>query len=141
MIVLDTNVVSEAFSRGGIDPRVLGWLNAQEPASLFLSTIVFAELSFGAQLVRESARREGLLQAIARVRGEYEGRILVFGETAAEQYGRIAAARRLAGRLIETKDAMIAAMCMAHDATLATRNLRDFAGLDLAVVNPFEAGA
>ncbi len=141
MIVLDTNVVSEAFSRGGIDPRVLGWLNAQEPASLFLSTMVFAELWYGAHLVREPARREGLLQAIARVRGEYEGRILAFGETAAEFYGRIAATRRLAGRPIETKDAMIAAICMAHDATLATRNVRDFAGLDLAVVNPFEAGA
>lgn len=141
MIVLDTNVVSEVLSRGGIDPRVLGWLNAQEPASLFLSTIVFAELWFGAQLVREPVRREGLLQAIARIRSEYSGRILVFGETASELYGRITAARQLAGRPIETKDAIIAAICMAHDATLATRNVRDFAGLDLALVNPFEAGA
>ncbi len=141
MIVLDTNVISQAFSRGGLDPGVFAWLNAQEPATLFLSTIVFAELHFGAYLVREPARREGLLQAIARIRSEYSGRILVFGETASELYGRIAATRRLAGRPIETKDAMIAAICMAHDATLATRNLRDFDGLDLAVVNPFEAEA
>lgn len=141
MIVLDTNVVSEAFSRGGIDPRVLDWLNAQEPASLFLSTMVFAELWYGAHLVREPVRREALLQAIARIRSEYSGRILVFGETASEFYGRITAARQLAGRPIETKDAVIAAICMAHDATLATRNVRDFDGLDLALVNPFEAGA
>jgi predicted nucleic acid-binding protein len=47
----------------------------------------------------------------------------------------------LAGRPIETKDAMIAAICTAHGAKLATRNVRDFDGLDLALVNPFEAGA
>lgn len=141
MIVLDTNVISQAFSRAGIDTRVLDWLNAQEPASLFLSSIVFAELYFGAYLVRESVRREGLLQAISRIRGEYSGRILVFGETAAELYGRVAAMRQLSGRAVETKDAMIAAICMAHDATLATRNVRDFDGLDLRLVNPFEAGA
>lgn len=141
MIVLDTNVISQAFSRSGIDTRVLDWLNAQEPASLFLSSIVFAELYFGAYLVRESVRREGLLQAISRIRSEYSGRILVFGETAAELYGRVAATRRLSGRAVETKDAMIAAICMAHDATLATRNVRDFDGLDLRLVNPFEAGA
>ena len=109
--------------------------------ALFLSTVVFGELYFGAYLVPDAVRREGLLQSIFRIRGEFSGRTLVFGEVAAEQYGRITAARRLAGRLVETKDAMIAAICLVHDATLATRNVRDFDGLDLKLVNPFEAGA
>lgn len=39
---------------------------------------------------------------------------------------------------METKDAMIAAICLSHDATLATRNVKDFEGLDLKLVNPFE---
>lgn len=39
---------------------------------------------------------------------------------------------------METKDAMIAAICLSHDATLATRNTKDFEGLDLKLVNPFE---
>ncbi len=140
MIVLDTNIISDAFSRGR-DQKVLNWLNAQEPASLFLSTIVFSELYFGAYLVREKVRREGLLQSISRIKAEYSGRILIFGDVSSELYGRIAASRQLNGRPIETKDAMIAAICLAHDATLATRNVRDFAGLDLKLVNPFEAGA
>ncbi|TJW10477.1 MAG: type II toxin-antitoxin system VapC family toxin [Mesorhizobium sp.] len=140
MIVLDTNVISDVFSRQR-SQKVLNWLNAQEPATLFLSTIVFAELYFGAYLVQEAARRDGLLQSIFRIRGEFSGRILVFGDVPAEQYGRISATRRLAGKPIETKDAMIAAICLAHDATLATRNVRDFDGLDLKLVNPFEAGA
>lgn len=140
MILLDTNVVSEAFSRQK-SQRVSNWLNAQEAPSLFLSTIVFSELYFGAYLVREEPRKEGLLQSIFRIRTEYSGRIIVFGDAASELYGCIAASRRLAGKPIETKDAMIAAICMAHDATLATRNIRDFDGLDMKLVNPFEAGA
>lgn len=140
MILLDTNIISDVFSRHR-SQQVLDWLNAQEPAALFLSTIVFAELYFGAHLVQDDIRRQGLLQSIFRVRGEYSGRILVFGDAPAEQYGRIAVARRLAGRPIETKDAMIAAICLVHGCTLATRNVRDFDGLDLKLVNPFEAGA
>ncbi len=140
MIILDTNVISDAYARTR-NQKVLNWLNAQEPTSLFLPTIVFSELYFGAYLVRESARREGLLQSIYRIAGEYTGRIVAFGEAAAERYGRIAAGRQLAGRPIETKDAMIAAICLVNGATLATRNVRGFEGLDLKLVNPFEAGA
>lgn len=78
---------------------------------------------------------------IAYFSSKHEGRIPVFGETASEFYGRVAAARRLAGQSIETKGTMFAAICTAHDATLAARNVRGFAGLDLTLVNPFEAGA
>jgi predicted nucleic acid-binding protein len=140
MVVLDTNVVSEAFRKNPSD-RVLDWMNAREMSALFLSTITFSELYFGAYLVAEPHRQEALLQAIGRIRNDYSGRILDFGQGAAEAYGQIAASARRKGRPIETKDAMIAAICLAHDATLATRNVRDFEGLDLALVNPFEAGA
>lgn len=140
MIILDTNVISDVMSRQR-SQNVLDWLNDQEPETLLLSTIVFAELYFGAYLVQDAVRRDGLLRSISRIRDEFSGRILTFGDVPAEQHGRIAAARRLAGRPIETKDAMIAAICLVHDATLATRNVRDFDGLDLKVINPFEADA
>jgi toxin FitB len=140
MIILDTNVISEVLSRNR-SQNVINWLNGQEMAELFLSTIVFAELYFGAYLIQDAVRRDGLLQSISRIKAEFSGRVLVFGDMPAEQYGRIAAARRLAGRPVETKDAMIAAICLAHGATLATRNVRDFDGLDLKLINPFEADA
>jgi len=138
MIVLDTNIVSDSFSRrpSGI---VLDWLNGQELQRLFLSTVVLAELYFGAYLVQDAVRQQGLLQTIGRLRDEFAGRILGFSEAMAERYGQVTAQRRLAGRPIETKDAMIAAICLVNDATLATRNVRDFDGLDLKLVNPFEA--
>ena len=58
----------------------------------------------------------------------------------AEEFARWEEERRKAGRPMETKDAMIAAICLANGATLATRNTRDFEGLDLKLVNPFEDG-
>ncbi len=45
--------------------------------------------------------------------------------------GKLRAARERMGRPISLSDGMIAAICLAHDATLATRNVRDFDGLDL----------
>jgi predicted nucleic acid-binding protein len=140
MFVLDTNVISDIVGPNPSE-RLLNWLNAQEGNSLFISTIVLAELYFGAFLVREPVRRERLMLTIERIRGEFDGRVLNFGDAAAEQYGRVTAARRSMGRPIETKDAMIAAKCLVHDATLVTRNVRDFEQIGLKVVNPFEAGA
>jgi len=140
MIVLDTNVISDIFGPRPSE-RVHNWLNAQEGASLFLSTVIIGELYYGAFLVPEPIRREGLLQNIDRIKRDFHGRMLSFGESAAQTYGRITATRRLMGRSMETKDAMIAAECLAHGATLATRNTRDFQAIDLKLVNPFEAGA
>ena len=138
MIILDTNVISEQMSPRPSDAVRL-WLNRQSELDLFLSSITISELVFGASLVREQSRRERLLQVIDRIRLEFSGRILPFDDDAAMRYGQLAAARRQAGQPIETKDAMIAAICLHHGATLATRNVRDFSGLDLTVVNPFDA--
>lgn len=139
MIVLDTNVISDIFGPKPSD-RVHNWLNEQESATLFLSTVILAELYYGAFLVPDPVRRKGLLYNIESVKRDFQGRVLSFGDAASEMYGRITADRRRMGRPIETKDAMIAAECLVHRATLATRNMRDFEGIDLKVVNPFEAG-
>ncbi len=137
MIVLDTNVISEQMSPRPSEAVRL-WLNRQSELDLFLSSITISELVFGACLVRDQARREQLLQVIDRIRQEFSGRILPFTDDTAVRHGQLAAARRQAGQPIETKDAMIAAICLHQGATLATRNVRDFGGLDLTIVNPFD---
>ena len=68
----------------------------------------------------------------------FEGRKLAFGDEAAYIDGLISAHRRKIGHPIETKDAQIAAIRLSHGAMLATRNVKDFEGLDLRLVNPFE---
>lgn len=138
MIVLDTNIVSEPSSRAP-SMRVMGWLDRQDPSSLFIPTPVIAELAGGAQ---EFQRRTGSPRYIVRLQtllDEYFERILDFTTADAVAFGRVIARRNAAGRPVKPLDAMIAATCITHGATLATRNVRDFEGLDLKLVNPFEA--
>ena len=137
MIVLDTNVISELQGRQHSE-RILRWLDSYDSEVVFLTAIAMAEIHLGNALLEPGARQESLRQTFLRTENEFSGRILSFSQTAAGRYGAIAAQRQKAGRAMETKDAMIAAICLSHDATLATRNTKDFEGLDLKLVNPFE---
>jgi hypothetical protein len=137
MIVLDTNVIFETFGGRGSD-QVFGWLDEQNSKDLYLTSITVAELVHGAELLPEGKRKQAFRSRIDDIVSEYRGRRLAFGDEAAYIYGYVSARRKNAGHAIETKDAQIAAICLFHGATLATRNVKDFQGLDLRIVNPFE---
>ena len=136
MIVLDTNIISESFD-GRIHSPVFDWLDAHD-GDLFLTSITIAELVYGAELLAEGKRKRAFQDRIDQIVSDYEGHRLAFGDEAAYLYGLISAKRKKAGHAMETKDAMIAAICLSHGATLATRNVKDFEGLDLPLINPFE---
>lgn len=138
-VVLDTNVISELDGRK-YSERLLQWLTAFRSDELFLTTISVAEIRYGLSLLPEGRRRDSITQTYERIEGGFMGRIMPFSLDAAHLYGRLKAARQKRGHSIETKDAMIAAICLSHGATLATRNTKDFEGLDLKLVNPFEDG-
>lgn len=140
MIVLDTNIISEP-PRTGADSRLLEWLNEQEAESLHLTTPTIAEMAKGAEVFFSktgSLRHRRYLEHVVET---YRGRILDFNLEASRLFGQVVARRQMAGRPISVMDAMIAAIAIAHGATLATRNIRDFDGLDLNLTNPFETGA
>ena len=138
MILLDTNVVSEPW-RPRPDDAVIAWLEAQPFNSLYLCTPVLAELRFGAERLDPGGRRDRLRTFIDRLENEvYRGRILALDSAAAAEYGRVAAMRERAGRRIELMDAMVAAIAIVHRAVVATRDVSDFTGLGLDIVNPFE---
>ncbi|MDE1995249.1 MAG: type II toxin-antitoxin system VapC family toxin [Rhizobiaceae bacterium] len=139
MIVLDTNVVSELQGRLHSD-KILSWLDGQDIADVFLTTITVGEIRFGLELLADGKRKTTLISQLEAIEVEFSGRILGFSVHAAHYYGLISAQRHRLGRRMETKDAMIAAICIAHGATLATRNTKDFEGLDIRLVNPFEGG-
>jgi hypothetical protein len=67
------------------------------------------------------------------------GRVLPFDSAAAREYADIAATRRLGGRPIADPDARIAAIVRSRGATLATRNIADFAACGIPVISPWEA--
>jgi len=138
-IVLDTNVISELAGRKYSD-HLLRWLNGFRKDEIFLTTVAIAEIRYGLSLLPQGRRREAMTQTYDRMESGFAGRILPFALEAAHLYGRLKAERQKAGFTLETKDAMIAAICLSNGATLATRNTKDFEGLDLLLINPFEGG-
>jgi len=139
MILLDTNVLSEPM-RPRPDGTVMGWLNAQLRDELFLCTPVLAELRYGFERLVAGRRKDSLGEAIDRVENElYRGRVLVFDQTAAANYARLAARREQLGRRLELMDALIASIAVTHGATLATRDIEGFADLGIDLINPFDS--
>jgi predicted nucleic acid-binding protein len=138
MIVLDTNVLSEAW-RPKPSAKVLGWMRSQPSARLFTTAITEAELLYGVALLPDSKRRRALESAVRLIFAEdLAGRVLPFDSAAAREYADIAAARRRAGRRMPEADAQIAAIARSRGAALATRNVEDFADCGLTVVSPWE---
>lgn len=140
MIVLDTNVVSEAI-RKQPDLSVASWLASRPSSSLFITTVTQAELFYGLQLLPDGRRRRGLTDAVqAILREEFRGRVLPFDGAAAELYGTIAAGRRTRGNPIGAFDAQIAAIARSRGADVATRNVDDFNGCGVGIINPWAPG-
>lgn len=137
MIVLDTNVLSELF-RPEPDRHVLEWLDDQDAADTATTAVTSAELLYGAARLPAGRRRTALAAAITAVLDEdLAGRILPFDAVAAVHYAEIVTERERLGLPIGAADAQIAAICAAEDATLATRNIKDFQNIGIDLINPW----
>ena len=136
MILLDTNIISEAL-KPGADPVVLAWLDAQAVETMFLSTITLAELRFGIAAMPAGQRRDTLGRELdQRVLPLFEGRVLPFSREAADSYGVLRARARAAGKAISTADGYIAAIAAAHGFAVVTRDVRPFEAAQLRVITP-----
>ena len=136
MIILDTNVVSEVLCPIP-DLRVAVWFE-QTTEKHVITAVTAAELLQGVALLPEGRRRLDLSSKVEYLLGTCEAEILDFTLPAARQYAFVRSGRTRMGRPISVADAMIAAICRANGASLATRNVKDFEGLGLTLVNPWE---
>ena len=136
MIVLDTNVVS-AIMRPHLNEPVATWFTAQDPTALRTTIITAAEIEYGIAVMPDGHKRRELAARAAQVWELFPDAVLVFDREAASAYGAVCARRERAGRPIGPLDAQIAAICLVHGATLATRNVKDFDGTGVDVVDPW----
>ena len=137
MILLDTNVLS-ALMRREPEPAVMAWLDNQPAESIWTTTITVFEVRTGIELLEQGRRRRRLEQAFAELLAEdLSDRVQSFDQSAALAAASIAAARQRVGRPVEIRDVQIAGIATARRATLATRNTRHFADLDVELVDPW----
>ncbi len=138
MILLDTNVISEHLRERPL-AAVSSWLDSYPEEDLWTASVVVAELLSGVEMMPSGRKQKALRDAVEKMISEdFRGQLLTFNLPAARQYAQILASRRKNGRPIRELDAQIAAIARVHGATLATRNVDDFAGCGLDVVNPWE---
>ena len=137
MIILDTNVISE-LTRPVPEPKVLAWLEAQAGDALFTTAISRGEMIYGACILSAGRRRAKLLEEVEAIFSiDMAGRVLSYDEAAADAHARFAALRRTQGRPTSQSDAMIAGIALSLGATLATRNVKDFDGFGIALIDPW----
>lgn len=136
MYLVDTCVVSD-LRRVNPNESVLSWFLSVRNSDIHLSAITIAELQRGAHPVRESRPlfaeelESWLEEAMIS-----QFPVLPFDTAAAREWGRMGIDDDAKNSL----DAMIAAIARSRDLTVVTRNVKDFRGLDVAYLNPFEFG-
>ncbi len=137
MIALDTNVVSELMNPRP-EPAVVAWADGLDPAQVVLPAVVIGELRYGIERLPPGRRRDELRRRLGGLlTGPLAVPVLAYDAAAAERYATLVVAREVSGHPISFSDGQIAAICLANDAVLATRNIKDFTGTGVRVVNPW----
>ena len=138
MILLDTNVISEAM-KPEPHPSVLVWLNDQIAETLYLSSVTLAELLFGIGSLPAGKRKDRLAQALEGLLGLFRERVLPFDIEAARHYAGLAVTAKAIGRGFSTPDGYIAAIAASRGFTVASRDTTPYEAAGVSIINPWES--
>ena len=134
--VLDTNILSEV-TRKHPNFEVICWIQ-DHVEDVFTTSITIKELYYGLFLMPEGKRRRVLKETIDAIVKECSDRTFPYDAFCAYLCAELQASARSIGRSTALEDCMIAAICKRNNATLVTRNVKDFEYFGIDVVNPFE---
>ncbi len=137
MILLDTNVISELM-KVAPNPAVGVWFAANQQDTV-IPAPALGEIAFGIAKLPVGAKQKALEARLAEWRVRYADRMVAFTETSAMFYGKVMADALAASHNMSAIDGQIAAIGIEKDATVATRNMRDFKFTTAVVVNPWDA--
>ena len=134
--LIDTNVLSELRNRKA-NANVVAWMQARPRQSLYLSVLSLGEIRKGIESVADPAFRQALSDWLeVELPNYFTARLLSIDAQVADRWGRVQAAAR---RTLPAIDGLLAATALQHGLTLVTRNVKDFAGLGLPLINPWQA--
>ena len=139
--LLDTNVLSEG-ARPRPDRLYAEWLASQSPDEIAVSVITCGEVKRGIELLpmgRKRATLEAWLDSV--LHHDFRGRVLRVNADIALEWGRLTAAARKRGRVLDLGDGLLLATAAVHGLTIVTRNERDFADRGVPVINPWTLSA
>jgi predicted nucleic acid-binding protein len=135
--LLDTNIPSE-LTRPNPQQTVADWLHNADDERLFLSVISLGEILKGITILPTSKRRTQLEEWLeGTLRPWFGDRILPVNETVAERWGVLSGQCKVKGRPLKVADGLIAATALTNDLALVTRNVSDFEGLGVKIINPW----
>jgi len=138
VIIADTNIVSE-FMKDTPDPGVLGWAQSLGTADLTISVVTVEEIDRGLGRLPKGRRRKDLERRWTKLLDAFIDTIATYDVPSARATARLLVAGMDQGRPMSLADAQIAGICLAHAASLATRNIKDFAHVaDLTLINAFD---
>lgn len=137
-MILDTNVISEVM-RGDPLSVISVLLEEHGDHALALAAVTVQEISYGLARLPDGNRRDTLSDLWNEIREGLVRYVHPLDVDTALLAGHLLASREAKGRFIGVPDAQIAATCLIHNDSLATRNTRDFDGLGIELVNPWAA--
>jgi predicted nucleic acid-binding protein len=112
------------------------WFEQRPAELLYLSVLTLGEIRKGVELRPVDARKAALQEwSDIQLPRFFRGRVLGIDAATAERWGRVTAS---AGRPVPSVDGLLAATALQHDLVLVTRNVRDFAGLGVGLLNPWD---
>ncbi len=137
MIVVDTNVVSEAM-KPEPHPAVRAWLNEQAAETLYLSSVTLAELLFGIAVLPAGKRKDMLEKALDGLTGLFRDRVLPFDADTARRYAELAVKAKAKGRGFPTPDGYIAAIAASRGFIVASRDTAPYEAAGVPVIDPWK---
>ncbi|HEY2635423.1 MAG TPA: type II toxin-antitoxin system VapC family toxin [Steroidobacteraceae bacterium] len=139
--LLDTNILSE-LRRRKPERKVAAFVTAQSLDRLFVSTVTFAEIRFGIELLPDANRRAELKHWLAhKVRPMFEERVLQISEDIMFKWRLLAEDGRKSGHTFSQPDLIIAATALHHGFTVVSRDVGDYTKAGVSVFNPWVEAA
>lgn len=135
--LLDTNVLSEYTKKEPVR-AVVNWLDSVPEVDIYVSALTLGEMNQGIERLPAGKKKGDLILWFDSLKNSLGDNVLAVDQEVALKWGEITARSKSKGITRHVIDSLIGATAMVHNAVLVTRNVKDFAGLDVELVNPWD---